>query len=576
MLRSTFYGFNIAFSGLMTAQKALDLTGNNISNVNTAGYTRQRLDLNSIASASYTDRYAPYNNVSIGRGVNVTQVAQLRDPFLDARFRREAANIGELDSQLSALSDIARIFDEVQSDALNKSLEDLRTQLQVYSTQTGEVTIDTTVWSAAETVVKMLNQYSRQISEVRDYQEFLLKDSALPEVNKMLENLAQLNKNIRECEIYGNPALELKDERNLLLDKLSAYMKIDVTYYPDKELEDAGIKGVDICRVAFIADNDPPLDLDVRTLVDGVNYTSLVYNKVAADPADPLDPDRMTVCITKETPQPNEITNRENKITDPATTTDLFFSSGAIKGALDMLNSRGAFDDPPNTLNGIGYYESVLDRIVRDFAGTMNDANKYIDPSYEPYITDAVTGDLIPNPDPPPLLDDHPLFEAGDGSGVITAANIQIATGWKNGSYNLTTTKKLSLPGDDFSGETDNLLYMISLLDKSFSFTTEGINDGANNTSATPLYTGTFEQMFKNIGLIAAQDVSLKEKALSANTTVIMGIEDQRNSLSSVSMDEEGVNLLMFQKSYAANARVMTTLDEALDILINRLGIVGR
>ncbi|MCL1983141.1 MAG: flagellar basal body protein, partial [Clostridiales bacterium] len=92
MLRSTFYGFNIAFSGLMTAQKALDLTGNNISNVDTPGYTRQRLDLNSIPSANYQDRYAPYNNVAIGRGVNVTRVAQLRDPFLDARFRREAAS----------------------------------------------------------------------------------------------------------------------------------------------------------------------------------------------------------------------------------------------------------------------------------------------------------------------------------------------------------------------------------------------------------------------------------------------------------------------------------------------------
>jgi flagellar hook-associated protein 1 FlgK len=135
----------------------------------------------------------------------------------------------------------------------------------------------------------------------------------------------------------------------------------------------------------------------------------------------------------------------------------------------------------------------------------------------------------------------------------------------------LTTSKSIALPGDH-SGDTSNLLYMVSLLNNKFGFTTEGIDDPAG----IKLYTGTFEEMFKNIGLVAAQDVRSRDVALQANVTVIAGIEDMRNSLSTVSMDEEGVNLLRFQKSYAANARVMTTLDEALDILINRLGIVGR
>lgn len=569
MLRSTFYGFNIAFSGLMTAQKALDLTGNNISNVDTPGYTRQRLDLNSIPSANYQDRYAPYNNVAIGRGVNVTRVAQLRDPFLDARFRREAASIGELDSQLSALSDIARIFDEVQYEALNKALQDFRTQLQVYSTQTGEVTIDTTVWSTAESVVKLFNQYSRQLTEVRDYQEFLLKGSAVPDVNKMLEDLAMLNKNIRECDVFGNPALELRDERNLLLDKLSTYMKIDVTYYPDPDPELAK-RGVEICKVAFVCDNDPPLDLDQRTLVDGKNFATLRVEQIPDDE----DPNRLTYVTSS-----GLIDTRTGLpiYTIPGNP-GLQFTTGALKGALDMLDSKGAFDDPPNTLNGIGYYQSVLDQIVRDFAETMNNANAYADPAWQPFIPDpAWLGDpaeapLIANPVPPALMNDHPLFETNDGSLVINAANIQIAEGWKNGSYNLTTSKNMFLSGDDYLGDTSNLLYMISLLDSPFNFTTSGIDDPAGY----PLFKGTFEQMFKNTGLIAAQEVSAKTRGLADNTYIIVGIEEMRNSLSSVSMDEEGVNLLRFQKSYAANARVMTTLDEALEVLINKMGVVGR
>ncbi|MCL1982301.1 MAG: hypothetical protein FWG53_04315, partial [Clostridiales bacterium] len=476
---------------------------------------------------------------------------------------------GELDSQLSALSDIARIFDEVQYEALNKALQDFRTQLQVYSTQTGEVTIDTTVWSTAESVVKLFNQYSRQLTEVRDYQEFLLKGSAVPDVNKMLEDLAMLNKNIRECDVFGNPALELRDERNLLLDKLSTYMKIDVTYYPDPDPELAK-RGVEICKVAFVCDNDPPLDLDQRTLVDGKNFATLRVEQIPDDE----DPNRLTYVTSS-----GLIDTRTGLpiYTIPGNP-GLQFTTGALKGALDMLDSKGAFDDPPNTLNGIGYYQSVLDQIVRDFAETMNNANAYADPAWQPFIPDpAWLGDpaeapLIANPVPPALMNDHPLFETNDGSLVINAANIQIAEGWKNGSYNLTTSKNMFLSGDDYLGDTSNLLYMISLLDSPFNFTTSGIDDPAGY----PLFKGTFEQMFKNTGLIAAQEVSAKTRGLADNTYIIVGIEEMRNSLSSVSMDEEGVNLLRFQKSYAANARVMTTLDEALEVLINKMGVVGR
>jgi len=811
MLRSTFYGFNIAFSGLMKSQKALDLTGNNISNASTPGFTRQRLDLVSFPSSSYTDRYAPFNNIAIGQGVNVTRVAQIRDPFLDARFRREASNIGELDSHLSALRDIATIFDEVQFEALNKAFEDFRSQLHVYSTQTGQVMIDTTVWAAAESIIKMFSQYSRQIADVRDYHEFLLsgpsvdgglKGGHVSEVNSILKNLAVLNKNIRECEIHGNPALELRDQRNMLLDQLSAFMKIEVKYEKDPDPILAKM-GVEVCTVTFVGDKSNQT-FDTReeyTLVDGHRNVTLGVHKdssgevrifkefdlngnpvtdkggqqfyygpsvpaedppgtllyveigglkrqlfleninpalngelafAAGDPENPLpginlyfgpgvpvldkdgntmiDSNGMQLFYESDDPALND--ERAATISE-----GLMFEAGALKGALEMLNSKGAFDVPPNTLNGIGYYEIVLNRIVEDFAKMMNEANSYLDaplvpptswmawpkvkvddwegpmvdlgsgpevdpawlawlttsgvayteitpgefniadyaaymtalendptlnstikaawawpqqdaPSWTVAVADTVWEDWLvsdsglaagtdytvvtgtPNeytfldqtayfaalngmddslkikyPDknwdginpPPAMYYDRPMFTPIDPDFPMTANNIQIAPDWKNGTYNLTTSKSINLPGD-FTGDTSNLLYIISLLDDKHKFTTAGIEGFPGNdiSGAQRLYTGSFEDMFKNIGLIAAQDVKSKTVALNANTHVIWGVEDMRNSLSSVSMDEEGVNLLRFQKSYAANARVMTTLDEALDVLINRLGIVGR
>jgi len=709
MIRSTFYGFNIGLSGLMTAQKALDLTGNNFANINTMGYTRQRLDLNSIPSSNFHDRYAPANNVAIGGGVNVTKVAQLRDPFLDRRFRNEAAAIGQMDAHLSVMSEISRIFDEVQfEEGLYKALSDFMTQMQRYSTQTGEVTLDATVATAANSVLAMFQMYAVQIKNVRDYQMNLLNGhgGSVPEVNKMLQNIALLNKNIRECEIYGNPALELKDQRNLLLDQLSAYMQIEVSYYldPDPNLKKMGIE---VMRLEFITDNMTGLGINDRVLVDGVNFTQL---KVGTAPDG-------NMYIYKETPLINSITKRANiNITDPSSfasavplyyglnpisagnidpsefaglsalgidpdafgniyhddggtmrqlfigppgthafsvllndgttaylhygpgtaaniagidsrngmqifnvpadpsdpeagrahTENIAFFTGALRGALDMLNSKGAFDDPPNTLNGIGYYEMVLDQIVKDFAETLNKANEALSPVWVSYWNDFFKNsgwDGVGSMDPmrfydpthpegpfmntasppaaivpvaPPALADQfearPLFEPVDPALPISAKNIKIAEGWKNGTYTLTTSKVL-LPGNT-AGDTSNLEYMISLFEKSFNFTTQGI--GSTDPTANALFSGNFMQMFKLVGLNAANDASATQKKLAANANVIMGIEDLRNSLSSVSMDEEGINLLRFQKSYAAAARVITTLDEALEVLINRTGIVGR
>jgi len=562
MLRSTFYGFNIAFSGMMTAQRALDLTGNNMSNIDTTGYTRQRLDLNSIPSSSYVDRYAPTNKVAIGGGVNVTRVSQLRDPFLDRRFRNEASGIGEVSANLSVMSDISSIFDEVQfQQGLYQAMQDFRTQLQQYSSQPGEVTIDSTVASAADTMLKMFQQYAVQIANVRDYQESLLNGNggSIPEVNKMLEQIGLLNKGIRECEIYGNPALEMKDQRNLLLDQLSAYMKIDVSYEKDPDFP-----GVDLCRVAFLCDNDPPLNLDQRTLVFGKDYAELRVEQVPPTAAGGTpDPDRLTYITSSgllDRRDPLNTKPLDPKYT-PGGNPGLQFTTGAFKGVLDMLNSRGAFDDPPNTVNGIGYYERITNQIVSDFAFQFNLANS---------IYDSADPDFDPA-DPNTYTEYKPLFESSDG-GPITARNIQISAAWKSEGPYLTTTKLTPVtPDDDVSGDTSNLEYMISLLDKPFNFTTKGIDAGGH-----PLFTGGFEQMFKIIGLNAANDAGAKQKSLDASQNVIKGIEDLRNSLSSVSMDEEGVNLLRFQKSYAAAARVMTTLDEALDVLINRTGIVGR
>jgi len=110
MLRSTFYSFTTALRGLNTAQKQLDVTGQNISNVSTTGYTRQRADTYASSAAGYGDKYASIVNSSlVGQGSVVSGISQIRDPFLDVRFRRESSAVGEQDSKANCMEGIESI-----------------------------------------------------------------------------------------------------------------------------------------------------------------------------------------------------------------------------------------------------------------------------------------------------------------------------------------------------------------------------------------------------------------------------------------------------------------------------------
>ena len=107
----TFGMFTTVRMGIYTSQQGLNLTGNNIANINTVGYTRQTLDLKSMNAAG-VDRYTD-SNTRIGSGAYVTGISQMRDPYLDIRYRTEAASVGYMDTKLSNLNDLAAILDEV-------------------------------------------------------------------------------------------------------------------------------------------------------------------------------------------------------------------------------------------------------------------------------------------------------------------------------------------------------------------------------------------------------------------------------------------------------------------------------
>ncbi|MEG0108609.1 MAG: flagellar basal body protein, partial [Lachnospiraceae bacterium] len=92
MLRSTFSGFTTARLAMRASQGSLDVVGQNIANLNTDGYTRQRLDVVSIHNSNS-------GPLAIGYGVEIKSISQVRDPFLDVQYRSQIAKVGYADSR---------------------------------------------------------------------------------------------------------------------------------------------------------------------------------------------------------------------------------------------------------------------------------------------------------------------------------------------------------------------------------------------------------------------------------------------------------------------------------------------
>ena len=281
----TFGSFTQARLAIYAAQAGLSVTGNNISNINTDGYTRQKLDQTSFYSGG-TDRYYSQYDIRIGNGTLCNGVSQLRDPYLDIRYRTEMANVGAMDTKLTVLQDIQAILDEVGDGddgfgIISAQLEDFLYQLQQLSDQTGVDNYDVQVRSSAESLVKQINSYAAQLEQT--YKNTLTNfNQDVKTVNRILDNIRSLNASIRKAEIHGDDALELRDERNVLIDQLSSYMKINATYSTET------IGGISVEKLTIRLDDANPvqggLSNDTATLVDGIYAVQLsVPEKIVAN-----------------------------------------------------------------------------------------------------------------------------------------------------------------------------------------------------------------------------------------------------------------------------------------------------
>ena len=267
---STFGTFTMARLGIFVAQHALNTTGNNISNINTEGYTRQKLDQTSMTYGA-ADRYQSTFDVRSNGGVLATGVDQMRDQYLDIRYRNEMTRVGEMEAKSDGLSQLAVIFDEVNKGEdgegvlearFNNLGQQLETMLQDYNV--GRNTNDSIVREAAEELAIQFNDYAKQLETLETTMTAEFKDN-VTSVNTTLTKIRDLNEAIRRAQIFGGSAMTQRDERNLLIDDLSKQIGINVIY----EMEDLG-DGVEVEKLRIETAGDPANGIPSRTLIDGI------------------------------------------------------------------------------------------------------------------------------------------------------------------------------------------------------------------------------------------------------------------------------------------------------------------
>lgn len=536
-MSSTFGSFGVARLGIYAAQKGLDVTGNNITNINTPGYTRQRLDQVSLIS-SVSDKYFNQNMTRVGQGVLTTGVSQLRDPGLDLIYREAQADLGASGGKLEGLGSLASILDEVgkgdgeQDDGVILSqLNDLRDLISKAVTN-GIQGYDSLIRESASALCTYLNSTAKKLENLQGTYETYL-DQDIQKVNDILKNIQDLNTSIRDADIRGDDALELRDSRNMLLDELSQYMDIDVKY----TMEDLGA-GFMVEKLTVTLGTGKQ-----NTLIDG-EYAA----KIGRFPKD----DNYNIQLYALRDADGQ--KKDNNDTDPVKLgdNDLY---GSLQSRREILTESGEYttqntvdtvDKNAAVKRGIPYYRHALDSLARELAAEMNTLNN---------VKDAA----IPG--------EGNLFSIGsdtnntaDANGGITAANISVSKGWREGSISIIPSQD---PGAS-SGDTSNLAAFLSLFEKTVEFDPKTL---VGDAVGSP-YEGTFEDMLLHIQSTLAEDQMSTSSVYNNYAITANEIYTDRDSLSGVDLNDEATNLMVYQKAYTAACRLMTTLDEALDSLL--------
>ena len=225
---SQFFGLNTAYKGLLASNAAMNTTANNIANVQTDGYSRQKV----VQQASQAIRvFQTYG--CAGAGVDTLAIERIRDEFYDVKYWNNNANAGEYEVKAYYMQQIEAYFDD---DGKSTGFKTIFDKMMIEGIQ--EWKKDPSSTNAKKQFIGTVGQLTEYFNGLAGNMQKLQSDVnqeikvKIDEINSLASEIATLNKQINVVELSGPMANELRDRRSLLLDQLSMIVDVDVQEYP--------------------------------------------------------------------------------------------------------------------------------------------------------------------------------------------------------------------------------------------------------------------------------------------------------------------------------------------------------
>lgn len=217
---------NTAKSGMNVSQVAIQTTSHNISNINTPGYSRQRVNQSASSPYSMPGKNSNFGAGQIGTGAQIDDVTRIRNSFYDYQYRSESHQYGNTSVKYEYFKNIEGIFNEPSDTAISSSLNSFFNSWSELSKDPQSSGVKSVVIENGKYLSNSINSAFKRLESL---EEGLDKQSEyiIDEVNSMLSQLDKLEKNIKIIQGSGKSPNDFLDQRDQLLDNLSFKLNIN-------------------------------------------------------------------------------------------------------------------------------------------------------------------------------------------------------------------------------------------------------------------------------------------------------------------------------------------------------------
>ena len=550
----------IGMRGLNAAQTAIDITGQNISNANTEGYSRKRVNFeaDSISSDIFGQK---------GIGVAVTEIDRVRNSFLDRQTWEQMGDKGyntEIDTAYTRLENILK---EPSEDGLAAKMNAFWASWQDLANNPSDLSSRESVKANANV---MLDTFHSVYKQIQDYGLSMNNplDEKVKQVNDITGQIYMLNEKIAGIEARGGEkANDTRDQRDLMVRKLSGLVDVQT-------IEDANGRCIITSGGSMLVGPSEALTLETygkdKTLADGSTTSELrIRIKGSYRPFEPRSGELKGIMDARS----NVLSVYMNNLNDLA--------ASMVKNVNDQHNlgynlnkATGVnfFDTGKTSAGSISLSDSVAagaENIAAAAGGSITDVASFLPAGGIPAAASGVLDLKATNTAYRDLTADSVKVTLADGTVLEEGAGKDYVVDYELGTIkfinyaryaaaNAISVKiKYNTTGYSGNGNGQNALTIAGLrLKKTLSPDVEG-----NNTQSVSSY---YSAVIGKLGIEKNQNASRKE----TKEFLIAQMDAEQSTTSGVSLDEEMTNMIKFENSYRASAKFISTVSQMMEVLM--------